>query len=109
MVVPALKATMTPRIQTGNDVQWFIIGERLCSDEPGALRDVKQAKEGREDQACLCRANGFRARLLWRNLTLGVRVEVIQSVVGAGLDHFREPFSFIVRSSMVGTRVTASI
>jgi len=61
MIVPALKTAMAPGIQAGNNVQRLIVGERLCSDEPRALRHVKQAEERRNDQLCPLRVGGLRA------------------------------------------------
>src|SRR3984957_20607002 len=106
MIVPTLKTAMTPGIQAGNDVQRLIVSERLCSDEPRALRHVKQAEERRYDQLCPLRAGGLRAGVDWHRLSFGARISVRQRVVGTGLDHFRG-FPFWVATTLF-TKLTLS-
>jgi hypothetical protein len=39
MIIPALKAMKTPRLGAGDDVERFVVGQRLRAHEPEALAD----------------------------------------------------------------------
>ena len=43
--MPVLELAEAPRLKTGDDVLGFVIGERLGTDEPGALQDEDQDQQ----------------------------------------------------------------
>ncbi len=62
VIVPALKAVETPGFGAGDDVQCFVVGQRLRAHEPKALADEEQEQQRGNDSAdggggCEIRAN----------------------------------------------------